>query len=230
MDPLVGPFSVAEGRTLQRETKGYYQKAIITTRVGSAIAEAVLKYKVLSRSQAAHMTGHHAAVEQTVKVLCTLGYLDKLVTAGTPPLYCAGPALRAKFGLRKDDWALPDAFRLAAANQAATRLKAKSVPFGYEVADDASATAYVTLNDRRYVLIAPRIYPGEEDWCHQAVYTYESDSRVIVVAATEEQARAIAEYSFDVGPQVRFAWDAEMRDRVAFYRDEGNRFELEKEY
>jgi hypothetical protein len=224
-----GPFSSAEGRTLSRESRGYYDRPIVTTRAGIAAVEAVLKYKALSRSQVAMLTGYTTAVEPTLRTLWNLGYLDRLVTGKTPPVYCAGPALRARRGLRKEDWRLPDAFRLVAANQLAAVLASKKVSFGYEVGAEACVTAMLTIGDKPYVLLAPRLYPGEEQWCRDAINTHDNDARIIVVAATEDQAADISDYIYDVGPQVRFTWDAVLKDRAAFFRREKT-FVLEKEY
>lgn len=232
MEPLVvrGPYSSIEGKTLSRESRGYYERVIITTRAGTKIVEAVLKYKVLSRSQVSLITSHTQAVEPTLRTLWTIGYLDKLVTGRTPSLYCAGPAMRSKYGLRKEEWRLPDAFRLAAANQLPAILESKKVPIGYEASQDAAGTAVLTLGEKQYVILSPRIHPGEEQWCHEAIYTYTADAKVIVIAATEAQAAEISEYLYDAGPQVRFTWDALLKDRAAFFRREGKSFVLEKEY
>lgn len=224
-----GPFSVAEGKTLARESRGYCENAIITTRAGVAVAEAILKYKLLTRSQLSMLTGYTRAMKPTLKVLWQLGYLDRLVTGQTPPVYCAGPVMRAKYGLRKEEWRLPDAFRLVAANQLAAVLASKKVPFGYEVRTDASATATLTLGNRSYVLLAPRLYLNEEQWCRDAINTHGIDARVIVIAASPEQAEDISDYVYDVGPEVRYTWDAVLKDRAAFFRREKT-FVLEKEF
>lgn len=231
MGPLVGPFSIVEeGKTLSRESRGYYQKAIITTKTAATIVEAIPKYKALTRSQLALLYGFGDRVERTLKVLWTLGYLDRLAVDKVPPLYCAGPALRARYGLRKEEWRLPDLLRLAAANQLVAALGSKQVAFGYEVSLEAMATAYLTLGERKYTLLAPRICRGEVQWCRDAVWTHDPDDRVIVVAATEEQALEVAEILLDAGPQTRFTWDAILKDRAVFYRYEKGAFEIEKEY
>lgn len=226
-----GPYSLAEGRTLRRDSMGYYEKAIVTTRAGADAVEVVMQYKVITRLQATLMTGHAgASMGRTLRVLWTLGYFDSLVTEDAPSIYCAGPAMRAKFGMRKEEWRLPEVLRLVAANQLAAQLRSRGVVFDYDVSADASATAYLTLNDRRYAVLAPRLYPNEEGWCHQAVYTFDNDARTIVVAATEEQAASIGEYLFDVGPQVRFTWDVALRDGARFYKHTEKEFVLEKSY
>ena len=226
-----GPYSVAEGRTLRRESVGYYYgQALITTRAGADVVWLLLQYKVLTRTQASLMTGTSpGTIGDTMKNLYRLGYLDKLVIENAPSMYCAGPMMRSKYGLRAEEWQLPDALRLVAANQMAAQFAARKVPFGYEVSQDAAATAYLTLNDRRYVVLAPRLCRNEEEWCRQAIGTFD-DARVIVVAATEEQAGSVAEYVSDVGPQVRYAWDAALRDGAEFYKHTPKGFVLEKAY
>lgn len=232
MDSLAaggGPFSIAEGRTLTRETRGFYHDAIVTTEAGVAIVEAVLKYKVLTHSQVAMITGYAQAPKRTLKVLWQIGYLDRLVTGKTPPVYCAGPVMRMRYGLRKEEWRLPDTFRLVAANQLAALLTAKKVPFEYEVGMEASVTATITIAGRPYVLLAPRLYNNEEQWCRDAINTHSHSERIIVIAATAEQAEDVSDYVYDVGPQVRYTWDAVLKDRAAFFRREKT-FVLEKEF
>lgn len=223
-----GPFSACPPElTLRRETKGYYGRPIVTTESGVAIINAIRKYKVLSKYQISLLTGFRRATEQGLTVLHSLGYVDRLVTDHTPPLYCAGPAMKARFGLPAERWVLPDTFRVVAANQLFAQLSAQKKPYDCDILIGPGITAILRMNEREYTILAPREEPSEVDWCLTCIGALKLSTRVIVVAGSKETATEIASDLYSrIAPPIRYTWDEALKDDIRFYKYAG-RFEEE---
>ncbi|MGB9886495.1 MAG: hypothetical protein ACPLRW_05795 [Moorellales bacterium] len=168
-------------------------------------------FGVLTSHQAAELAGlSGAAAKESVKRLFRLGYLDRLVTGRTPPLYAAGEGAARLFGIWRKDWDVVTAFRTVAANQLCAALMRTGKVENWEVGAKGRATARFTRAGREYWVLAPRCGPMEVAWAASVLSVFPPAFRVIVVCGDEGVASRVAPAAR--GEAVRFTWDALLKE------------------
>ncbi len=206
----MGPFS---NPCCEIKRESYRGNGLVNSEVEAAVIRLAGRLKIISRSQVEivlKINGNR--VSKIIKRLVGWGYLDKLVTRETPPLYVLGPEGRRVIKSPYEEWDIIRAFRLIMANQLALRLP----QFEYTPEPGPGVTGLLRLDGLEYPLYCPRL--GDEEWCKITTGLLPEKSRPIIVAATDEQAVKLAEeIRYDL--PVRFLWDDLLvEEEFCFYR------------
>lgn len=219
-----GPFSVVGGIEFVREERPDLG-AVIAHPQDGLVLNLFREFEVLTSHQVMELGRlTEGAAKESVKRLFRLGYLDRLVTGRTPPLYTLGEAGARLFGVWEKEWDVVAAFRTVAANQLCAALRRTGEVRNWEVGAKGRATARFTWNDREYWVLAPRCGAGEVAWAASVLNVFPPAFRVIVVCGDEEVAARVAPAGR--GPQVRYTWDALLKEGpVVLYRWAGGSLE-----
>lgn len=212
MDRSVGPFSGDPyGRMsfLPAKTKNT-GRGFLPDRASVELVEALGNFKVLSRSQMRAL--EIPSGNGLLGLLCRFGFVSKLETKRTPPLYALGPDGSTMLRVPKREWTVPEAFRVAAANQLYVRLAGEVRDWVTE--PHAGLNARFTSDGLSFGVLAPRLWPGELDWCRTLLELSDEPAHV-VVAASEEQAEELARLLPRKGV-LCFTWDALLASPEAF--------------
>ncbi|MHB8927827.1 MAG: hypothetical protein ACYC9Q_09260 [Bacillota bacterium] len=223
-----GPFAgdPSGDMALTRETRGRSFGYVLSEQAAEVL-RAVARFRVLSRNQAAVVTclSQHVVTRATDR-LFRLGFLDRLVTGRTPPLYVLGPEGVALLGsTQSGDWNPLRAFRLAGAAQLYTAMKGwRFSDAQYYPEPHQALTAIISAGLLDYGVLAPRLWPGEVATTKQLADLFPEDGRLIVVAASEEQGRELARV---ITPHlnVRFTWDPLLVGTPTFFERRGTHLE-----
>jgi hypothetical protein len=223
-----GPFSSALGLTLRREARPDVG-AVISHPQDAVVLKLFPVHLVLSSYQVAGLAGlSEGAAKESVKRLFRLGFLDRLLTGVTPPLYALGEAGANLFGAWRREWDAASAFRLAAANQLCLALKRVWPELDWKAGPGLGAAAKFSRKEREYWVLAPRC--GEAARAISSLKLFPQGFRVIVVAGDENLAAEIA--GACPAAQARYTWDVLLKDGPpVFYRwngaglEEAERFE-----
>jgi len=206
----LGPFAgdPSGDLSLSRESRGRSFGHVLSEQAAEVL-RVVARCRVLSRNQIALLTrlSHHA-VSRITDRLFRLGFLDRLVTGQTPPLYVIGPEGAALLGSLSEDWNPLRAFRLAAAAQLYIAMRGWRFPDAqYHPEPHEALTALISAGLTDYGVLAPRLWPGEVAATKQLADLYPEDGRLIIVAGSEDQGKELARV---IPPHVnvRFTWDA----------------------
>jgi len=213
-----GPFSGdPEGcLSLTKESAGR-SHGMITSDEQARVLSVIGTVKIASKAQIRAMTGlSEKACDRIIRLLFGLGFLDRLVTGRSPPLYAAGPEAEAQYGLKRERWDVLNAFRLAAATQFYAEMSKVFEGIEYVPVPDLSLTALMRLNGREHGVLAPRCWPGETVWFSEAAAGFVEPLHVIVIAGSEELARETARLT--AYERIRFTWDAALYGRIQLYR------------
>jgi len=171
------------------------------------------RLKFFTRHQAVKLLGR--AAEKQLKKVHRAGYLDRLVTGKTPPVYTAGPALGKAAGIQTQDSRMPGLFRTVAANQLYVALGGV---IQYEATGEEWPTAVIKVRDRTYWVLAPRLWPKEDIWLDSATDGLDPDTRLIVVAPSEMHALDAGPLLAMKGISVRYTWDTAIKDSFCLFR------------
>lgn len=223
-----GPFSGDwQGRiAFRRQSAGRSRGAVLTSEADGRIVCCLRHLKVLSRHQLAALAslGQERAKRSCAR-LFRLGFLDRLVTDRTPPLYVLGPTALHLLNQPDETWDVLRAFRLAAANQLWLGLRGWADT--YHVEPHLGLTASFTRGGKRFGVLCPRLWPGDIDWCRDLAAL--ADDKLVIVAGDGRQAAELARL-LPVEFPVRFTWDALLADgRPVFYRRRGRKLEPAEE-
>lgn len=224
----IGPFAgdPSGDMALTRETRGRSFGYVLSEQAAEVL-KAVACFRVLSRNQAALVTRlSQQVVGRAADRLFRLGFLDRLVTGRTPPLYVLGPEGVALLGsTQNEEWNPLRAFRLAAAAQLYVALKGWRLSDAqYHPEPHQALTAIISAGLVDYGVLAPRLWPGEVATTKQLADLFPEDGRLIVVAGSEEQGRELARV---IPPHlsVRFTWDALLVGAPTFFERRGTHLE-----
>lgn len=220
---LTGPFSgVPDGNLPMRRVSAGRSYGTVTSPEAARVMRTVVQCKVLSRRQVAALAqlGDDGA-KKAVDRLFRLGFLDRLETPGTPPLYVAGPEAVKRFSLVPEEWDILRALRLAAAAQLYLRFRERWPGADYRPEPHLGLTASMALGSQEYGVLCPRLWPGDVPWCQEMAEALPTDARLIVVAGDGEQARELARLLPDL--PLRFTWDVMLGDGLRLWRREGKK-------
>ncbi|WP_157109865.1 hypothetical protein [Thermanaeromonas toyohensis] len=181
------------------------------------------RWKVYSGNQAAlALRAGREKVRAALSKLVRWGYLDRLVTGCTPPLYTLGPEGSRVLRLPLEEWDAPRAFRLVMAHQLYLRLPEI---FEYRADPGSGWDALLEVKGIQYPVVCPRAGEAEVDRCVLVLGLVPEGSRPVVVAATEDEAVRVAS-RIRAGLQARYVWDDLLREEeFFFYRWTGSRLE-----
>lgn len=218
-----GPFSgEVNGRLSGKIITSGRSYGIITSESDATILKALIMFKSASRNQISEYTGlSHQSLKKSIPRLCRLGYIDRLETGKTPPLYMLGPESLKMFNMKADEWHILKAFRIAAANQLYLKMYEVWPDLEYTAEPHQGLTALIRKKDTEYGIIAPRIWPGEVDWCRDMVELAPDDVRIIIVAGSKTLAEECARVIKEPRP-LRFTWDGILKEKAVFYQKKGN--------
>lgn len=215
-----GPFSGnPEGyMKLQREgRKGYY--GIVPPEGTGQVIDALVTYKVLSSYQLMVLTGQGAGLKDRLNRMFELGYVDKLTTGQTPPLYVLGVNGCKKTGTLDREWDVLSVLRIAAANQFYLRFKEIWPASAWQVEPHLGLTARLIKDGEEFGILAPRYWPGENAWALEMLELAPPDRKTIIVAGIKLQAEELARLAGE--REIRFTWDAALKERLDLYRRNG---------
>lgn len=207
----VAPFAgVATGLLpMRRETRGR-SFAVVPSERAAEVIGLVARLKALARWQIVHLLRLRS--DKVIRTLYLTGYLDRLTTAETPPVYVLGPESLALLGRGDEVWDVLRMLRLVAANQLYLRLRCGWPDLEYELEPHLGVTAYLRLGGREYSLLCPRVWPGDSIWCREMVALLPADAFAIILAGSEETAWELARIVPADGPVLRFLWDGLLCD------------------
>lgn len=211
----VGPFAGEPSGVLSlvREGRGR-SRAYLTGERDVDIVKTTAALKVVSRSHLASLLGLGEGSKKTVERLFRLGFLDRLVTGRTPPLYVLGVEGRAYLHARNDEWDVLRVLRIAAANSFWVRFREARPDAEWKVEPHLGLTASFKLGENSFGILAPRLWPGDVDWCRKLAALVPESGRLVVLAASRGQAEELSRV-LSVRCSVRYTWD---RDSLTFYR------------
>lgn len=218
-----GPFSgVPDGTLPMRRVSAGRSYGTVTSPEAARVMRTVVRCKVISRRQIAALAqlGEDGA-KRALDRLFRLGFVDRLETARTPPLYVPGPEALKRFSLVPEEWDILRALRLAAAAQLYMRLRERWPDAEYRPEPHLGLTASMALGSQEYGVLCPRLWPGDVSWCREMAEALPSDARLIVVAGDGEQARELARLLPDI--PLRITWDVMLCDGLRLWRREGKR-------
>jgi hypothetical protein len=179
-------------------------------------------FKSASRNQISEYTGlSHQSLKKSIPRLCRLGYIDRLETGKTPPLYMLGPESLRMFRIKAEEWHILKAFRIAAANQLYLKMREIWPDMEYTVEPHQGLTAEIMKKEVKYGIISPRIWPGEVDWCRDMVELAPEEARIIIVAGSRTLAEECARVIKAARP-LRFTWDGILKEKAVFCKKKGN--------
>ncbi|MGI9862722.1 hypothetical protein SDD30_15200 [Moorella naiadis] len=208
----MGPYSNPCCEIKRESCRG---NGLINSENEAAAVKLAGRLKIISRNQAEIAIGINGEkLGRVFKRLWGWGYLDRLTSGATPPLYVLGPEGRKALQAPREEWDALRAFRLVMANQLHLRLP----QFDYEPEPGPGVTGLLKLNGVEYPVYCPRL--GDEEWCKVVTDLLPEKSRPVIVAATKEMAVKLAKViRFDL--PARFVWDDLLADsEFCFYRRE----------
>lgn len=138
----------------------------------------------------------------TVRRLWGSGFLIRLETGKTPPLYALSPS----FSGRAFEWDVLTAIKLAASCQLWLCLRKAWPGSRYVPLPNPVYTALVSWRGTDFWVVCPRIFPGQVDSSRDDIEAAPPESRVVVVAGSRELAEEVCRVSEPPVP-VRFVWD-----------------------
>ncbi len=222
-----GPFSGEASGLLKANIVSHGRSyGLVTSESDAEILKTLVFLKAASRYQIGQLLGLSAnSLKSSIPRLCRLGFVDRLETGKTPPLYFLGPEGKVLFKQKSEEWHILKAFRIAAANQLYIMLKHIWPDMEYTVEPHQGLTAQIKSGDVEFGVIAPRVWPGETIWVRDMAELAPDELRLLVVAGSrgyaEESARVIKTQR-----PIRFTWDGVLKSCVRFYRKSGNRLAL----
>lgn len=216
MKQALGPFAGNPEGVLRLVREGRGRSfACLSGLNDEEILKAVRALKVASRSHLASLLGlSENGSKKTLERLFRLGYLDRLKIEHTPPLYVLGVEGRLLLGLKDEEWDVLRALRIAAANSFWVRFRQVRPDASWQVEPHLGLTAGFTLGKTFFGVLAPRLWPGEIDWCRKLAALVPESGRLVILAACRAQAEELSRV-LSVACQVRFTWD---RECLVFYR------------
>ncbi len=199
---------------------------IVTSESDAKILRALMHLKAASRNQLSEfldLSDH--SLKKSIPRLCRLGFIDRLETGRTPPLYMLGPESLALFGKKSEEWHILKAFRIAAANQLYVTLKCVWPDIEYHVEPHQGFTALIKYGNVEFGIIAPRVWPGETSWARDMAELAPDEVKVLIVAGSKTYAEECARVIKSARP-IRFTWDGILKDGAQFYKKAGNKLIL----
>lgn len=221
----MGPFSRAfyELRRESNKNRG----GVISSKLEVGLVELAGKWKVYTGHQAALALGaDRSKVRAALSRLVRLGYLDRLVTGSTPPLYTLGEEGSRVLRMPLEEWDAVRAFRLVMVHQLYLRL-----PEIFENRADPGNgwDGLLQVKGVEYPVLCPRAGEAEVERCLLILGLLPEGSRPVVVAAAAEEAEEVAS-RMKSGLEARFVWDELLgSDTFFFYRWTGSRLEPSEE-
>lgn len=220
-----GPFSgAADGLIMPAKIISYGRSyGIITSESDARVLRALALLKAASRHQITEYTGlSRQALKTSMPRLLRLGFIDAIETGKTPPIYMLGPEGLILFRKKAEEWHVLKAFRIAAANQLFLKLRlVLGDEINYEVEPHPGLTASIRAGETEFGLIAPRVWPGEVDWCRDMVDIAPEDVRLVIVAGSKTLAEECCRVIKSPRP-IRFTWDGLLKNGAVFYKKKGN--------
>lgn len=196
---------------------------LVTSESDAQILDALIMLKAASRHQLSELLGlSNHSLKKSIPRLSRLGFIDRIETGRTPPLYVLGPESRALFKLKKEEWHILKAFRIAASNQLFVMLKCVWPDMEYTVEPHQGLTAQMRAGDIEFGIIAPRLWPGETTWAREMAELAPDNIRLLIVAGSREYAEECARVIKTQRP-IRFTWDGLLKENIIFYRKAGNK-------
>lgn len=218
-----GPFSGEASGNMKAEIITHGRSyGVITSESDAAILKALLVLKAASRNQLIELlslSGH--SLKKSIPRLCRLGFIDRIETGKTPPLYMLGPEGRALLKQRPEEWHILKAFRIAAANQLYMKLRNVWSDMEYRVEPHQGLTASISVGDTEFGVIAPRVWPGETNWARDLADLAPDDVRLLLICGSRTMAEECSRVIKSARP-IRYSWDGLLRDEVRFYKKSGN--------
>lgn len=219
-----GPFSGAADGLMPARIVSYGRSyGIITSESDAKVLKALALLKAASRHQIGEYTGlSQHALKTSMPRLLRLGFIDAIETGRTPPIYMLGPEGLILFKKKPEEWHVLKAFRIAAANQLFLKLRpVLGADVSYEVEPHQGLTASIKAGDTEFGVIAPRVWPGEVDWCRDMVDIAPEEVRLVIVAGSKLLAEECCRVIKSPRP-IRFTWDGLLKDGAVFYKKKGN--------
>lgn len=196
---------------------------LVTSESDAEILKALTILKAASRHQLSELLGlSNHSLKKSIPRLSRLGFIDRLETGQTPPLYILGPESRALFKQKSEEWHILKAFRIAAANQLYVKLWRIWPDMKYKVEPHQGLTAQIKSGGAEFGIIAPRLWPGETSWARDMAELAPDEVRLLIVAGSRAYAEECARIIKTPRP-IRFTWDGILKDNVKFYKKAGNK-------
>lgn len=212
----LGPFAGrADGQMSLRINSRGRTYAMLSGEKDEDILRLVSQLKVASRHHIATILGlGNEASKKFPKRLHRLGFLDRLVLDNAPPLYALGPEGRLALRAEPQEWDVLRCLRLAAANSFWSQFKIQRPDAEWKIEPHLGLTALLTLGQTHFGILVPRLWPGDIDWCRQLADLASDSGRLIILAASRQQAEELSRVVHTNCP-VRYTWD---RAGLVFYR------------
>lgn len=223
-----GPFSGnPEGIMPMRRDRRRAYYGVLPPEGTRAVVRLLAEYKVLSSNQLMLLGGFKGfGFKQRLSEMVARGYIDRLVTEQTPPLYVLGEAGCRQAGVDDREWDILSALKIAAANQFCIQLKNKAADFEYMVEPHLGLTAKILYRQQEFGVLAPRWWPGQNSWALEMLALTPLESKTIIIAGIRAQAEELARLIRE--RQVRFTWDAELKEGITLYKKVGQTLIPEK--
>lgn len=223
----MGPFSGEPSGLMKASIISHGRSyGIVTSESDAKILRALAHLKAASRNQLrALLDLSDHSLKKSIPRLCSLGFIDRLETGRTPPLYMLGPESLALFGKKGEEWHILKAFRIAAANQLYVALKYVWPDIQYQVEPHQGLTALIKYGSAEFGIIAPRVWPGETSWAKNMAELAPDEVRVLIVAGSKTYAEECARIIKSSRP-IRFTWDRIIKDGAKFYKKAGNKLAI----
>lgn len=226
-----GPFSGEASGLLKADLISHGRSfGLVTSESDARILKALVNLKVASRYQIGQLLGLSAnSLKSSMPRLCRLGFVDRLETGKTPPLYMLGPEGRALFNQNSEEWHILKTFRIAAANQLYLMLKDTWPNMEYMVEPHQGLTAQIKAGKIEFGIIAPRLWPGETTWAKDMAELAPDQLRLLIVAGSRHYAEECSRIIKTNRP-IRFIWDGVLKSSVRFYKKSGNRLAMAEDF
>lgn len=192
-----------------------YRGGIITSPVDARVINVVHQSKALSRNQISSLVKSRSA-RSAVTRLVRAGYLDEYQSGTTPPIYTLGRGGAEIKEVPYRWWKTLELLRMVAANQLWVCLSS----VWPEAEWVSGPVAQLVRGALSFAVIAPRQMAGESVFAVQRINALQPTERLIVVAATELQAKEIVSLVGQRG-NVRYVWDAVLVHGPLFYVYDG---------
>lgn len=212
----LGPFAgSADGQMSLRINSRGRTYAMLGGEKDEDVLRLVSQLKVASRHHIMVLLGlGKQGSKNILKRLCRLGFLDCINLQGVPPLYAMGTEGRLALGVNKEEWDVLRCLRLAAVNSFWSQFKIQRPDAEWKIEPHLGLTALLTLGQTHFGILVPRLWPGDIDWCRQLADLASDSGRLIIIAASRQQAEELSRVIHTNCP-VRYTWD---RAGLVFYR------------